>query len=232
MQFIKNRFAKITLWLIASILVVFICLALALQTSYVQTKVVGYLTTNLSKKTGFKYTIARVSINWFDTITIEGTEVIDPDGNNLGSIESITINYEISSLINENIISIDKIEINKVNMLVTKIYSEEIPSMNITLLVYRIKELLKGKKGGKKIEIDEIEIDKSLFTYKNQEKDSIVNGLDYNHFTIRNIKSEITSFSIASDTVVFTIDTFTGENKKQRCQFTMYRPIFFLIRPN
>lgn len=215
MQFIKNHFAKITLWLIASILILFISFASALQTPYVQTKVVQYLSNILSEKTGFTIKVTRVSIDWFDQITVNGLKIIDPENNIMGAIQETTIDYNISSLISNNEIVIDHVSITQIAILLTKIsLSDSSSALNITLFSQKIKELLKSNRKKKVVIIKNIDLQKSSFSYVNNEKDSIHKGLDFYHFTIDSINSRISNFQIIHDTVQFSLLSLNGIEQK------------------
>ncbi|MDH5365676.1 MAG: translocation/assembly module TamB [Cyclobacteriaceae bacterium] len=227
MQFIKNRFVKITLWLIASILILFISVASALQTPYVQTKVVQYLSNILSAKTGFNIKIDRVSIDWFDQVTVNNLKIIDPENNTMGAIQKTTIDYNISSLISNNEIVIDHVYINQVDMLLTKIsLPDSSSSVNITLFSQKIKELLNSNENKKAVIIENIDLLNSSFSYINNEKDSIRKGLDYYHFTINDMNGQLSNFKIIHDTVQFSLHNLNGIEQKTQLKINDIRTDF------
>lgn len=216
-QFIKKRLVKITLWLFASILFLFITVASALQVPYFQTKLVTYLSKVITKSTGFKTTISKVSIDWFDQINLKGISVVDPEGNQMANIKQAIINYQISSLLSETEINIDQLDVNTANIFLTKLeVNDSTEDININQYIKRLKELFKKERPNKKkklISIDVINLAKSSFSYWNPKKDSLFGKFDYHHFTINNIKSTIRDFSVKNDTTAFNIRDLHGQNE-------------------
>ncbi|MDH5474766.1 MAG: translocation/assembly module TamB [Cyclobacteriaceae bacterium] len=227
MQFTKKRFAKITLWIITSILILLISIASGLQTPYVQTKVVQYLSKILSDKTEFTIKVTHVSIDWFDQISIKGIKIIDPSENTMGDIQETIIDYNFSSLFNNNEVVIDHIELNQANVLLSKMaISDTSTSINMSVFSNRIMKLLKGNGKKKTVSINEINLKNASFSYNDNEKDSILNGLDYFHFTINDINSEISYFKIISDTVSFSINNLNGIEQKTQLKINDIRSDF------
>lgn len=214
-QFIKNRFVKITLWLIAGIVFLFIIGAIAVQVPYVQTKIVHKMSSFLSKKTGFPTTIAHVSIDWLDQITLNGVQVADLNGNNMAYIDQAKINYQLTSLIEENVIHFDEMYLDSTNLFLTKNHiNDSINELNLNILIRRIKQLVAKPKGNPKtIEIGNVQINKSSFSYYNPEKDSLYDRFDYQHFTLVGVNANLYNFKQRRDTVSFDLTELTAMDK-------------------
>ena len=215
-QFIKNRFVKITLWVIAGIVLLFIAAAIALQIPYIQTKVVKKLSISLSEQTGFPITIEHVTIDWLDQITLNGIHAIDLAGNNMAYLGQATINYQLISLRKDDVIHFDEIHLDSANLFLTKNnINDSIADLNLNILIRKIKLLLgsKNKKTPKLIEIENVKINKSTFTYHNPDKDSLHDRLDYQHFTLKNIDASLVNFKQRRDTVSFDLTQLTATDK-------------------
>lgn len=206
-QFIKNRFVKITLWLIAGIVFLFIATAAALQIPYIQTRVVHKLSELLSEKTGFPTTITYVTIDWLDQVTLSGIQVNDLEENRMAYIHQASINYQVSSLSQESIIHFDELTLDSANLFLTKNSTgDSISDLNLNILIRRIKALTKQKgKPPKKIEIGHISLIRSSFDYHNPDKDSLFDRFDYQHFSLMDIEASINDFRQRRDTVSFNL---------------------------
>ena len=227
-QFIKNRFVKITLWLIAGVVFLFITTAVALQIPYIQTKVVHKLSDLLSEKTGFPTTITYVTIDWLDQITLSGIKISDLEENRMVYIHQASINYQLSSLSQEDVIHFDELTLDSANLFLTKNNTgDSISDLNINILIRRIKALAKQKgKPPKKIEIGNANLTRSSFDYHNPDKDSLFDRFDHQHFFLLNVEASLNDFRQRRDTVSFNLTRLTAIDDVTQLKVTDFQTKF------
>lgn len=206
----------------------FIGAVIALKIPYVQTKVIHKLATYFSEKTGFPTTISHISIDWLDQITLDGINVNDLDGNNMAYISHATINYQLESLTQDNAIHFDELHLDSANLLLTKNHINDSTSdLNLNILIRRIKQLVsKLKKQSKVIEIGDIKLHNSSFSYNNSAKDSIHDRFDYQHFTLINIEAILYDFKQRKDTVSLTSKQLSAIDKVTDLKVTNFQTKF------
>jgi len=229
-QFIKNRFVKITLWVFATILIVFIALAVAIQIPYVQTKVINKLSGYLSEKTGFATSIGHVSIDWFDQIRLDNIIITDLDHNQMASIGHAELDYQLGSLIDDVSIHFDELNLDSAHIYLTKHHiNDSVSDININILIRRIKELSKRKNGTPKlVKIGSLDLKNSKFRYHNPDKDSLTDRFDYNHFELENISATLIDFRQRKDTVTFSLNNLNANDPKSRLQVDEFQTHFFV----
>ena len=203
LQIIESRFIKTTFWLIGGFILLFIGVATALQTPYVQTRVIDELSAFLSKKTGFQTTIEHVALDWMDQISLRGIQINDPNGQDMIYIDRTTINYELKSLIQDKVIHLDKLQLDSLDLLITKIYDDSIAGINLNFFIKRIKKLVSDPNAQRKLEIGNIKLDRSVLRYRNTDKDSLYGRFDHRHFTLVDIQANLYDFTQRRDTISF-----------------------------
>ncbi len=227
-QFIKNRFVKITLRLIAGILLLFIIAAVALQVPYVQTRVVHNISDYLSEKTNFPTTITHVSIDWLDQITLDGVRVIDLEGNKMAYIDQVTINYQIGSILQDSAIHFDELLLDSTYLFLTKnLLNDTTTDLNLNILIRRLKGLVSNpKKKPKLIEIGNIQLHNSSFSYHNAEKDSLYGQFDYQHFTFSRLEANLYDFKQRRDTVSFDLTKLSAIDQVSKLEIADFQTKF------
>ena len=200
-QGIKKRWLKIIFWLVAGFFIFCLVFALAIQIPYIQTKIVKTLSNTITKNINFPVTIDRVDINWFDELRLEGINIQDRHGQSMITAQSLLIDFEISSLITQESINLDRATLQYSNFHLIK-YSE-VEDINISLFIKSIKEWTNpdNKPNKRDFFIKEIFLENSRLTLNNTVKDSIPVGFDYHHFQLNDLNSEINNFSIKQDTI-------------------------------
>ncbi len=194
----KNRFTRVFIWIIAIILFNIVALIALLQVPAVQTRLAQYLSRVLSGKTGFNITVNEVDIKWVDRFSLHGLIIIDENNHNLLSLESLDVNYKLGTVLKEHI-HLDKADFSGLNM---QVHKEENDTLNISVLINRIKELnkRKNKKSSTSLSIDEINITKSSFHFYRDEEVAPQGKFNHKNFNLENIEAQLRSLSIVSDT--------------------------------
>ncbi len=201
-QFIKNRFVKIVLWLALSLFLLLIASAGAIQFPYVQTKLVNFLSEKYTSLLGYELSLERISIWWFDSIEIEGVKVIDSEENLMIKASSIDIDFDLSSLLDENNHNVDEIKIKEAVVHLTKIDVDTAYTLNINHFIRKIKALSRKQGGSKRkfLSCDNLQLINSRLEYNDQLKDSIADRFDYFHFTLDSINGSFDKVFSVKDT--------------------------------
>ncbi len=215
-------------------LVISIVLGFAvLQIPAVQESIISRLTRNFSSVTGFKVTFDYFYLVWYDRLQIEGLNVQDPEKNNMLGVEKLYVNYSFTSLLKGNDINIDAVELDGAQInLITIAESDTSRDLNINLFIARINERYSSGKGGggktPKINIGEIIVDNSLFTYSDPKQDSIKSGFDFSHFSIDLKDIQAQNFKVIGDTIEFNLQSFHGLEQKTQFEIQQFQTYFRL----
>ncbi len=204
-----------------------------LQIPIVQESIVARLTRNFSTVTGFKVTFDSFYLVWYDRLQIKGLNIEDPEKNSMLGVEKLYVNYSIASLVKGNDVNIDAVELGgaKVN-LITIAENDTSRDLNINLFIARINEKYSSGKGasGKtpKINIGEVIIDNSIFTYSDPKKDAVKSGFDFNHFSIDLKDIQAQNFKIIGDTLEFNLQSLHGFEQKSQFEIKQFQTYFRL----
>lgn len=219
LQGIKKRIVKILAYTTASVLFLLISCLLILQLPAVQRALANRYLRGFSQVVGFKTTIQNINFSWFDRLELDGVVIEDPEHNKMFEISHLSLNYDISNLIQGSNINLDAIYVDSARVFFTRIPEHDsILNLNINVFINQInKQYSSGKKGGasSKINIGEAVIEKSRFTYDYTGKDSL-SGFDYNHFSLKIDEAQLQNFMALGDTVEFNVSTLIAKDQKTK----------------
>jgi TamB, inner membrane protein subunit of TAM complex len=219
LQGIKKRIVKILAYSTVTVLFLLIASLLILQLPSVQRYLTNRYLRGFSEVVGFKTTIQNINFSWFDKLELDGVVVEDPEHNKMFEISHLSLNYDISNLIQGTNINLDAIYIDSARVYFTRILERDtIRNLNINVFINQIsKQYSSGKKGGasSRINIGEAVVEKSLFTYDNTGKDSL-SGFDYNHFSLKITEAQLQNFIALGDTVEFNVSTLVAKDQKTK----------------
>ena len=198
-----------------SIILLFLLIAGAIQFPYIQTKLVQYITEKYSAKLGYDISIDHISIWWFDSIELEGLEVLDPDYNKMLVVEQLEVDFDLFNVLDKEEHNIDEVIIKGATAYLTKVNLEESEEgvQNFNELIRRIRSMARegAKPGRQYITIDEVTLTDSRFQYNDPLRDSIPgNRFDYYHFTLDDLNGEFDNLFIVSDTFGVDVSQLTG----------------------
>ncbi|MGB5976861.1 MAG: hypothetical protein WBG62_05575, partial [Cyclobacteriaceae bacterium] len=83
----------------------------ALQSPYVQTRIVQQLSQNLTEKLGFPVSIKYVDIRWFDTIILEDVVVRDQQDSVMIGVDRLRINFDFQEMFMDELHRIDEVRL-------------------------------------------------------------------------------------------------------------------------
>ena len=214
-QGIKKRIVRTILWTSVALLLVLAILISALQIPYIQTKVVQKLTTVITEKIHFPVSIGYVNLRWFDKLLLEDVVIKDTQGEEMISVESLLVDFEVYKLLDTENINIDEAEI--FNSKVKLIKNSDSNGLNINQFIRNLREWLASGSSGKKspvFSIDHISIENSQFVFNDPFQDSIRTGFDYYHFSLNDINLEAEDFKIVADTLELNLRALTAKDQK------------------
>ncbi|HZI23823.1 MAG TPA: hypothetical protein VFD46_02040, partial [Chryseolinea sp.] len=221
-QVIKIRIQKVVAYSVTAFLFLLISAFLILQIPPVQNYFIGKFLKDLTKITGFTTTVKSFRLLWFDRLELLDVSVFDPDNNEMIRASEILINFKLSQLWENKNVNIDGVFVDSAHVFVTKIdESDTSRDLNMNVFIYRINKGYSsgsGRSGAKppKINIGEAFVNRSQFTYINQDRDSVLTGFDYNHFSLSVDEGQLNSFVILGDTTEFNVRTLIAEDLKSK----------------
>src|SRR5690349_24777110 len=110
--------------------------------------------------------------------------VKDPEGNEMISAGALTVNFSITDLVQGNNFNIDGATVDSARVYLVNIQeSDTSRDLNINVFIDRINKMSAGAGGQPpKVNIGEIVLDRSAFTYNDNDSDSIRRGFEFLHF--------------------------------------------------
>jgi hypothetical protein len=218
LQVIKNRIRKVLAYTITVFIFLFISAFLILQIPPVQNYFIGKFLKDFTKITGFQTTVESFRMLWFDRLELQNVSVYDPANNQMIKAREILINFELSQLWENKNVNIDGVFVDSAHVFVTRIdESDTSRDLNMNVFIYRINQGYSSGSGGKRgkpprINIGEAFVNRSQFTYINQDRDSVQTGFDYNHFSLSVDEGQLSSFVILGDTTEFNVSTLIAQD--------------------
>jgi len=213
-QVIKKGFLRATLRLIVALFLLFGLTVGAVQFPFVQTKIITYLSQELSQLTGFDISLEKISIDWLDQIDVRGIKVIDPGGNRLFYSQQAVINFDIRSLIDRSNRNLDEITVFNADLYFTKIAtSDSVNILNVNALIKKIRRAIRKQSNTRKFfSVDEVYLKNISLTYfDNDSAESMREGLDYRHFSVENIYGDFSNLKSMSDTLEVSVDELSAK---------------------
>jgi hypothetical protein len=180
-----------------------------LQIPAVQEALASRYLRDLRNVIGFDVTAGSLYLKWYDRLVIHDVMIKDPEGNAMISASSLSINFRIGSLLQGNAFNIDGATIDSARVYLVNIQeSDTSRNLNINVFINRINSMSAGS-GGKTplVNIGEIALQRSHFTYNDNDSDSIRRAFDYRHFAVELDDGDLTQFKVIGDTIQFNVNS-------------------------
>lgn len=201
-----------------------------LQIPYVQTTLTNRYLKSFSQVTGFPATVEETSLRWYDRLELDSVVIKDPEGNPMIAVDNLLVNFELSSLFADKNVNIDGVDLKGADVRLIRIKeSDTTNNLNINIFIKRINEMSAGGSKGPssaKLNIGEIELENSKFTYNEADRDSIKNGFDYRHFHLAVDDGDILNFQVIGDTIQFKLNTLQIEEQRSKLAIKDLRTYF------
>lgn len=183
-----------------------------LQIPSVQKSILQQYTERISNVSGFKTTFGSVHLIWYDRLELENLLITDPEENVMIDAKGVKVNFRISSLLVNKNVNIDAATIDGTEVNLVKIKENDTTQdLNINVFIRRLAKPKSGnKKVSTKVNIGEIIINESKFSYNDKSKDSLSPKFDYHHFKINLSDGLIQNFKVIGDTIQFKVNSLTA----------------------
>lgn len=189
------------------------------RTSYVQTRLAKLATSYLSKELGTEVSVGGLDISWFLNIELHQVTIKDLENQNLLKTEKIKIrigkiNFK-RRFLGIYTATLDNAEVNLI-----RYKSDSLMNYGFIADYFTFKDTLQTAKPSKpwKIGFSGIKLKNASFTYSNRLKDTIKEGVDYNHLALSNIELELRRIIIDGDSITASIRYL---NFKERSGFKL-----------
>ncbi|EPA00535.1 hypothetical protein A33Q_0008 [Indibacter alkaliphilus LW1] len=183
---------RLTLFLILGLFLI----ATLLQIPYFQTKLTNNLTNYISKNTGFKTSISKVKIRWWDAISLNDLIIYDQKDSLMIDLEEVYIDFSIKGLFDRVNPSLDQIKMERGN--VRLIFHEGEEYLNISEFFSEINRILPGTKDPDKpsgrFEIANIYFNETSLDILNYSAIPVSSGFDYNNLRFRELIADADNF--------------------------------------
>ncbi len=234
-QVIKIRVLKwlrrIVLYGLSATLAFFIIGYGLLQFPFVQKSLVSKLTGGFSKVSGFDIQFDRFYLLWYDRLEITGLKITDPQNNSMIEAGRLYINFSIRSVYQNSDIFVDALSLQGgIVNLVTIPESDSSKDLNINIFIAAIRKQFPAGSGaggsGPQINIGEVSIEQSQFSYNITDADSIRNGFDQNHFRVMLDEGNLTNFKVIADTIEFQLASMLAHDVKTKLSINQFSTFF------
>ncbi|MEO5978912.1 MAG: translocation/assembly module TamB domain-containing protein, partial [Chryseolinea sp.] len=217
LQVIKNRVGKVLAYTFTAFLFFIVFSFLVLQMPPVQNYLVKKFLKNFTQVTGFKTNIQNFRMLWFDRLELTNVSIDDLEGNRMIQAKEILINFKLTDLLDNQNVNIDGVYIDSAHVFLTKILEgDSLRDLNLNVFIANINSKYGGSGGGggrtPRINIGEAFINQSQFSYVDQDRDTIREGFDYNHFSLNVDEGQLNSFVILGDTTEFNVETLIAQD--------------------
>ncbi|MBK6266339.1 translocation/assembly module TamB [Marivirga sp. S37H4] len=212
-QGIKKGVAKVILWLFLILFFTLSFIVLAMQSSYVQTRVAQMGSDYLSDKLGFEVTISKINVDWFDQITISDLGIKNTDQSPFINTKELVVNYDIKELLTAQNILLNDVTLSNGNVMMIRKKGDDY--FNIDYLIEAIRNLTdmptdSVARAPKNLLINHIILEDLVFGIINYDRDSIQEGFNYNQFILTDLNAEVHDFSSRRDTIQMQIERLTA----------------------
>ncbi|MCX8491030.1 MAG: hypothetical protein ORN54_08180, partial [Cyclobacteriaceae bacterium] len=200
-----------------------------LQLPAVQEGLIHRYTRKFSNVLGFKITVGKFYLRWYDQLEIEQLEIKDSEENTMIAVQKLDINFRFMDILEDNNINIDAAKIEGANVYLKTIQeSDTSRNLNINIFIDRLNGPPSASANQPpKINIGEINLADADFAYNETESDSIKNGFDYYHFKL-GLEADLQAFKVIGDTIQFDVSSLQAKDQKTGLRINNLKT-FFLI---
>jgi hypothetical protein len=183
----------------------------ALQFPLVQTWATQEVVKKISATMGYPLAIERISIRWFDVISLEGVSVKDPQNQPMIDVGRLDINFDIESIIRNasHEIHLDEVRVYRPNVRLVKTNTGD---LNMDFFIQRITELTQSGDTTNSVPnqnipftIGKATLTDATFHYDDPREPYTKSPkvFDYYHFELRNLNAQLKDFLVLGDTIQF-----------------------------
>lgn len=223
---------RIVLWVIFSLTVFLIAVALLVQTAPVQNWLIQRATNFLNSDSQFETSIGRIHLNWMDALSLSDVEIRDHRDSIMIGAGEIFVDFELGKLLAAGQPSLDQVRIEKAKIQLLTHQGDS--SMNINLWVNELSNRFSsgGGAASPKFGIGQIDMRNSSFALVNFNSEPISEGLDYNRMRFEDISISASEFYLDGGEIGIKIahmvglESASGLNIKEFRTDFIYSPRF------
>lgn len=190
-------------------------ISLCVQFPLIQTSLVGYVTQKLSKELQHPTSVGRVSIKWFNAVSLEKVEIRDRKGRPMIQVERLDVNHDFLELaIGKDKKTfgtwLDEATLYRPSVWLVK--NPKTGDLNLDEFIARIEELTANpnspgvKDQNVPFYIKQVHLIEGTFRFDDpREQRMSGKAFDYNHFTLKGISGEAKNFMILGDTIALKV---------------------------
>ncbi len=202
---------RVLLWIVFSLLILFTLVAISLQISWVQNKVINTVTGVLNDNSAFHTEIGKIRLTWWDALELDDVVIRDHRDSLMIGAKKINADFELLSLIPPGITTINAVRMEnaKLHMLT----HEGDSAMNINIWVEELANMFStGSKSSKptQFRINSVELRNSEIYIVNEITDALTKGLDYSKLRFSDITLNASDFYLEGPEIGANIEMLTG----------------------
>lgn len=202
---------RVVLWVVFSLLLFVISMALALQITAVQNWMVDRLTGYLNANSNFTTEIGRIKLTWWDALELKNVTIRDQQDSVMIGAETLYADFALLSLIPPGDPTIDAVRLERAQ--VNLLTHEGDSVLNINRWVDEISDLFTAKSTTAtkaKFYISAIELRQTQFSLVNSNKEPITEGFDYNRMVFKELSGSAADFRLEGAEIGIDILRLTG----------------------
>ncbi|WP_345243461.1 translocation/assembly module TamB domain-containing protein [Nibrella saemangeumensis] len=202
-------FLKTLLYTLLAVLLVFGAVMVSLQIPAIQTRVVQEVARRVSAKMEFPISIQRVSIKWFNSLTLQGVSIKDRRHQPMIDVGRLEVAFHLRTLLDSSAHNIHLNEVYLYQPNVRLVKNPKTGDLNIDEFIARIDELLRTDTTRSvpdqniPFTIGKVNVLDGVFTMDDPREKPFNNpkDFDYNHFTLEKINGNVRDFLVLGDTI-------------------------------
>jgi hypothetical protein len=150
-------------------------------------------------------------------------------------VGELEVNFRFASLWEKGVVNIDGTTIDSAAVYLTDIQdADSSRDLNMNVFIARVNGMSKGTGTGKspKVNIGEVILNNSHFTYNDSDSDSIKRGFDYRHFQLDLDDGDLMNFKVIGDTVQFNVNSLTAVDPVTKLDVKSLQTFFRISQTN
>jgi hypothetical protein len=200
-----RKLKKIAIGLGIMILLVVLFLALALKSSFVQTRLARGAASYLSGKLNAEVQVDKLDFRPFNGFTLKGFLIKDQRADTLIFAESLETEIERLDF-GARIFSFEKLNLYKARFFLYQVDSSGTTNLDFLVDFFQSEKPKENRNNSISLLVQSVDIEDSQFAYENLFGQNVDNGIDFNDVKIRSINAQFKNFRLAGDSLKIKID--------------------------
>ncbi|UZD22373.1 translocation/assembly module TamB domain-containing protein [Algoriphagus halophytocola] len=209
-DFLHKAF-RILLWVVFSLLMLLIVLALALQVTWVQNKTIDTITGILNKDSKFHTEIGNIRLTWWDALELNEVQILDHRDSLMIGARKLTADFDLLSVLPPGDPTLNAVRVEEAQLHLAVHEGDSV--MNINLWVEELTDLFStgsSNRKGANFYINEVALRNSEVNIINENTEPITDGVDYAKLRFGNITLNANNFSVEQGEIGAEIKLLTG----------------------